>query len=56
MSEVNSAFKYKIIWRHDGKEEILYAITHEDAQKIKESILNGPYTDNHVEIEKIKEE
>ena len=56
MSEVNPVFKYKIIWRHDGKEEILYAITHEDVQKIKESILNGSYTDNHVEIEKIGKE
>jgi len=58
MDEIK-AFKYKIIWEHDGVKEILYAFTHEDAMRIKSSIDSGAergfYKDSHVTIEKIEE-
>ena len=41
MNEVNPAFKYKIIWKHDGKEEILYALSHSDAEEVNYPARKG---------------
>lgn len=55
MTEEPRPFKYKVIWEHDDTVEELYALTKEDAEEIKKSIMGGVeygvYKDSKVRIE-----